>query len=136
MQEVRDIATTINAKIGKLKSGSLQFYGEWFGRPMDNCHTITGADCDGEILQVYFDDGESLSVWAPESIEIGKNTFSIEAAWKVRWEWFYYGFEKTKENRYFLEYTASPEIVSGSTNVNWYNHVFTATLNSPAVIMS
>ena len=133
MDDTHTIAAKINKRLGKLKSGSLQFFGDWFSRPVDNYHSIVGAESDGEILRVLFDDGESLSVWAPSNVQIDSDRFHIGDAQRVRWEWYYYGREKTGKNRYYLEYTRQDSGIDGATNVDWYQHTFSTSPKAPAV---
>ena len=62
----------------------------------------------------------------------GENHHTIVGA-ESRWEWYCYGRKKSKDNRYFLEYTREGVTVRGTTNVDWYQHTFATVPNAPAV---
>lgn len=99
------MARTINRASRRSKSGSLQFFGEWFGRPWDNNHSIVAAEANGNRLRLTFDDDETLDVWDPEELELESDQpFVIRSASRARWEWFSYGEPKTPDNRHYIEY--------------------------------
>jgi hypothetical protein len=79
--------------------GSLRFWGEWFGRPYDNCHTLVSCRAEEDVLRLSFDQGETLSTWSPTGLTLDKSTSDAD---RVRWEWFSYGKAKTPENLYNL----------------------------------
>ena len=77
---------------GNMKQGSLQFWGEWFGRPYDNIHTIVDAAViEDNSLAFTFDQREKLSVWDPKGLYFDKNVFRVKKASKILWQWYYYG---------------------------------------------
>lgn len=85
--------------------GSLQFFGEWFGRPWDNNHSMVAAEANENRLRLTFDDDETLDVWDPTGLDLGSDhVLVIRSATRVRWEWFDYGGPKTPENRHYIEY--------------------------------
>jgi hypothetical protein len=103
----------------QLKSGSLRFYGTWFGKPLDNYHkTIRLNYIELEDCLVFeFDEGEILSIWNPKQILMENNHFSIrEASW-VRWTWYDYGKDKTPEHLLFIEYYQNKNTITGRSNV-------------------
>jgi hypothetical protein len=106
----------------QLKSGSLRFYGTWFGKPLENYHKITKLnyieleDC----LVFEFDEGEILSVWNPQKITPENNRFSIKEASWIRWTWFDYGKDKTPEHLLFIEYFQNKNVTTGRSNVEWF----------------
>jgi hypothetical protein len=111
-----------NSHPEQLKSGSLRFYGTWFGKPMENYHKVIRLnyieleDC----LVFEFDEGEILSVWNPKNISHENNIFSIrEASW-IRWTWFDYGKDKTPEHLLFIEYFQNKNAITGRSNVDWF----------------
>ncbi|HEV2754977.1 MAG TPA: hypothetical protein VG318_04295 [Actinomycetota bacterium] len=105
MSPAQKMAQTINGAPPRLKRGSLQFFGEWFGRPGDNNHSIVAAEADENRLRLTFDDDETLDVWDPKELELQSDQlFVIRSASRVRWEWFHYGESKTPDNRHFIEY--------------------------------
>jgi hypothetical protein len=110
----------IRASSPRVKSGTLRFWGDWFGRPYDNIHHLVHCDVDGDLLRLYFNDDEVLCVWAPRGLEVSDQIFKIADAAKVRWDWYSHGKPKTEENRYFLEYTKTADGIDSSTNVDWY----------------
>lgn len=88
-----------------IKSGTLQFWGEWFGRPHDNFHTVTKTYWEKDnILIIKFDEGETATIYNPKNIISNKRIFYIEKASLITFEWFYYGREHITENLYRLEY--------------------------------
>ncbi len=115
--------------------GTLRFWGEWFGRPYDNIHTFIGCDADGECLRVYFDEGETLSVWSPSRASVDRDTFRIRDVQRVRWEWFYYGRPKAPENLYFEEFVKNGNTIAASTNVDWHTPQLNPDPSQPAVEM-
>jgi hypothetical protein len=79
-------------------------FGDWFGRPMDNVHKVDNAEADGDCLILSFDGGETLRVWNPSRYELAGYTIRIADSDHVRWEWYYYGRERTPENLFFHDY--------------------------------
>src|SRR5689334_4920571 len=80
------------------KSCSLTFWGDWFGRPMDNTHRIVRCSANGDSLRLWFDEGETLTLDSPVGFDVSKDVFWVNDAALVRWEWFYYGRPKTPAN--------------------------------------
>jgi hypothetical protein len=79
-------------------------YGEWFGQPYDNFHTLVEVEAAGDELRLRFDEGETLSVWDPREVVLSSDVFRIGGASRVRWEWFSYGRPQTPENLHTIEY--------------------------------
>ncbi len=86
----------------KTKGGSLCFYGNWFGRPLDNFHRIKKAILKKEALCIYFCDGELLTVEKPCGIINEEHEFTIQSASAVIWEYTSYGSGQSdrKQHRY------------------------------------
>jgi hypothetical protein len=82
----------------KIKSGTLCFFGEWFGRPHDNWHEVASASAADDELIIRFNEDETLTIWNPADARISEEYFDIVNASRVHWEWFHYGREKTSEN--------------------------------------
>lgn len=106
---MNDDKTTIEImknNINSLKTGTLRFWGEWFGRPMDNCHKISKVQFNPHdyILTITFNEGETLTIWNPEGIFSDSHEFYIRCAIKIRWEWFGYGQNKIYQNLYYKQY--------------------------------
>jgi hypothetical protein len=114
------IADRINAALPNAKAGSLRMWGEWFGKPYDNFHSINRSSAVGSTLMLEFDGGETLTIENPEGLEISDTIFSIRSASAVRWEWFYYGRPHTEENRYYYQFARSGSGVEAQSNVDWY----------------
>ena len=105
MSPAQEMAQTIDRAPPRVKHGSLQFFGEWFGRPGDNNHSIVAAEANENRLRLTFDDDETLDVWDPEELELGSDQLLvIRSASRVRWEWCSYGEPKTPENWHYIEY--------------------------------
>jgi len=107
------LASQITALLPRIKSGTLRFFGEWFGREWDNHHEVTCATADGDDLIVNFDEGEELTVSRPRAAKISPDDFLIRNADRARWQWFYYGRPQIPENRYLLEYVRKGDRVDG-----------------------
>jgi hypothetical protein len=120
MGETAKIYNQLNKALPNIKSGTLRFWGEWFGRPYDNMHTLVRCEFTHDVLTLHFNEGEVLSVWNPKALTINRWTFQIADADRVRWEWFYYSRPKTAANLYFEEFVKSPEGILATTNVDWY----------------
>ena len=135
MTEAEQIADRLVRLLPHVRSGTLRFWGQWFGRPHDNRHRIVAGEARGDILRVRFDAGEVLTVQAPREATVDARTFLIGDAARVRWEWFYYGRPRTNENRYFEEFTRDDEGVSVATNVHWHAPRPAADPSQPAVEM-
>jgi hypothetical protein len=127
------MAQIVREAIPSIKRGTLRFLGEWFGRPYDNWHQITGAEAENGVLRLLFDQGESLSVWAPSGLKLDPQTFRIADAEHVRWEGYSYGRAKTAENLYFMDFVKTAGAVVATTNVDWYVPELKPGLNFPAV---
>ena len=116
-----------------VKIGTLRFWGEWFGRPYENWHQIIGADAEDDVLRLLFNEGETLTIWAPASLELERQVFRIAEADHVRWEWHSYGHPKTPENRFFMDFVKSADSIVATTNANWYERELKPTLSAAAV---
>jgi len=120
----------------QFRGGSLQIFGDWFGRPSDNQHVPESVKMDGNRLTITFTGGEHLSIDNPKGITVSDKKMVVKHADKVRWEWFYYGRPKLPENLFYLEYDfVSKKEVVGSTNIDWYQHPFNVNASAPAVRM-
>ena len=128
-----EVASSINASLSHLKPGTLRFWGEWFGRPYDNCHQLLSCYASGNMVTLQFNEGETLAITEPAGLAIEEGLFSIQCAARVRWEWFYYGRPQTKENRYFEEFVNEGAKVTTSTNVDWYSPQFSPSISAKAV---
>jgi len=118
VSEAEKLADRIRRALPNVKIGSLRFWGHWFGRPYDAWHQITRCEAEDNLLRIFFNEDEVLSVWGPSGLEVSRSTFRIHAADRVRWEWFYYGRPKTARNLCFLEFVRSDEGISSTTNVD------------------
>lgn len=92
--------------------GSLQFFGEWFGRggqqSLDSCRRNPSL-IDGHRWLVWIGSGGSHRDWPIRAARNGvvaipvlkelelesDQLFEIRSASRVRWEWFHYGESKT-----------------------------------------
>ncbi len=107
MTEAERLAEIVR-RLPQTKSGTLRFWGIWFGKPYDNHHRITGSEAERDFVQFRFDANERLSVWSPEDFEAGEAMFRIARAARVRWEWYYYGRPQTDENFCFMDFIVTP----------------------------
>ena len=133
MNETEEIADRIHKAIPHVKKGSLRFWGEWFGRPHDNIHTLVRGEVENGCLRLLFDQGETLSIWFPRGLSINESTFKIKTATRVRWEWFYYGRPQVSSNLYFMEFEKSGTGVTANSNIDFYQPNLNPTIFHPAV---
>jgi hypothetical protein len=133
VSDAEQLADRISKALPHVKSGTLRFWGEWFGQPHDNCQTLLRCAAQEDILRLYFNEGETLSVWSPLKLTLDDSTFRISIADRVRWEWFYYGRPKVDSNLYFLDYVRYPKGVTATTNVDWYQPNLKPKGSRPAV---
>jgi len=122
MNETKKLADRIRQELPNVKAGTLRFWGEWFGKPYDNQHQLARCEVESNLLRLFFDGDEILSVWAPSGLKVSQSTFWISTADRVRWEWFYYGRSKNASNLYFLDFVRSYTGISATTNVDWYEY--------------
>jgi hypothetical protein len=122
----------LQSGVGRIQ-GTLCVYGDWFGRPMDNCHRMTAVEGDTSFLKLTFSDEETLEIWDPQNLTLSKTGFSVQSASRVLWRWFYYGRPHLPENRFFIEHTRSGNHVGATSNVTWYSPHFNPSLTQPAV---
>jgi len=108
-------------------------FGEWFGRAWDNSHEITSAMGSGNLLEMRFDESETLCVWDPKDAVISKDEFQIARASRVRWQWFYYGRPQRPENLHTIEYRVSGHSISVSDTTDWYEPEHNPDVTAPAV---
>ena len=54
-----------------------------------------------------------------QKVALDHQTFRIQNAARVRWEWFYYGRPKTDQNRYFMDFTRTVHRIDAQNNVDW-----------------
>lgn len=135
MTEIEKLITRCKNGKSDIRSGSLQFFGDDFGRPGDNCHTVIKVDYQpqDDCLIIRFDGGETLSVWQAKGIQADKDKFLINNASRVRWEWFYYGRPKTPANLYYQDYMLKDGRIEVTTNIDWYQPVFNTSITAPSV---
>lgn len=107
----------------KNRTGTLRFFGCWFGRPYDNFHTAIAASFDTGTLNIKFNEDEVLSIVEPKDIKIRSHNqrsgplLSIKRASLVTWNWYLYGRKKSTKNLVTLEYGyKNGEIFSTSTS--------------------
>lgn len=106
-----------------VRNGSIRFWGEWFGRPFDNYHTVieTCWTKDNDVLVIKFDQGEVAMIYNPKNIVSSEQEFSVKDASLITFEWFYYGREHILENLNHLEYRSinnNKVLCSGTDTTN------------------
>ena len=87
-----------------IKRGTIQIWGEWFGRPYDNIHIIESVKWSSTEIIIHFDQGETLYITDPVKIINEEKQFIISDASKVLFTWYYYGKEQTYDNLYVRQY--------------------------------
>lgn len=131
--DAQAIYDTLRLIIPNVKSGTLRFWGEWFGRPMDNFHKIVRCDVQDDTLCIFFDGAETLTVHRPQGFVASAKEFWIADADRVLWEWYYYGKPHLPENLYHEEFIKEDDNVTASTNVDWYSPNLKPSINERAV---
>jgi len=91
------------------KKGSLRFWGDWFGRPLDNTHKPFRCLEEKDMLTVTFEDGEKLTIYNPQDVVSDDGEFSVGDAAKIVWEWYPYDDIMAKENKKRIEYIRSAD---------------------------
>lgn len=99
-----DLLNALQMQLGALRSGSLCFWGNWFGRPFDNIHRIVGVDALDGTIAIFFDHGESLIIESPRNWSLADGCLSVAEADRIRFQWFYYGRLPSRETLQFEEY--------------------------------
>jgi hypothetical protein len=115
MSITQEYAEHIRSLLPTIKSGSLRIWGQWFGRPYDNVHTISGAKAVDDALVLSFHGGETLTIYKPERSVFDNDVFRVALASRVRWEWYYYGRSRSPENLYYLDYGSEGQML----DTNW-----------------
>jgi hypothetical protein len=131
--DAKAICEQLTRTLPDAKAGTLRFWGQWFGRPMDNVHHIVRCADEGDTLRIWFDMGEMLTVEAPLGFEVSSSVFWIVTARRVRWEWYCYGRLISPDNLYYEEYVRKPEGVEATTNVDWCELVLLPSASEKAV---
>lgn len=111
-----DLRNAIYENLQSLRSGTLAFWGNWFGKPHDNVHRIVGAEFIEGSTIIYFDHAESLIIDAPENWSLSDGQLIIRQAKRVRFQWFYYGQEPSREALQFEEYRWTEDSPSFATS--------------------
>jgi len=125
-----ELAAIITIALPNVRRGTLRFWGQWFGRPYDNIHTVVSCDATDDCLRLRFDGGEVLAVWNPLDVEIDAREFRIGNAASIRWTWYYYGRPQTPENLFYIDYAKQDGSIAFRTN--WDQTPGTGTLDSAA----
>lgn len=132
MPELDEIAARLEAA-SPPPAGTLRVFGDWFGRPYDNVHTLVAVDVRAGAVVLGFGDGEELTVFNPANLVMDGVTFRIERADRVRWEWYAYGEAKSPANRYREEHWLEDRAVRAEGTATWSEPTFSPSLDHPAV---
>ena len=114
MDKTKKLIDGIKRDIGNIKKGgTMKFWDEWFGRPMDNYHSIKEINYDEQEdkLLIKFDMDELLTIVEPGGIKINNEEFSIRNARIVRWEWHSHGKPNTLHNYYYINYQKNDHLI-------------------------
>lgn len=135
MTPAETAARDLSRYIGSLPNRALRIYGDWFGKPYDNCHRCVSATADDRDLIVTFDEGEILTVQDPDGWEFNPETFRVERASKVTWRWHLYGRPKTPASLRTIEHRRSNDRVVASVSKDADLYPFAPTTDNAAVEM-
>jgi hypothetical protein len=111
-----DLQDAIYEHLERLRSGSLSFWGNWFGKPYDNNHKIVGATALDDTIVVSLDQAETLTIEAPRGWSIDDGCLLVREASRVRWQWFYYGRLPGADTLEFEEYRSLDGVLSFTTD--------------------
>ena len=119
------------------KGGTLRIYGDWFGKPHDNYHTLKSAEFNIQQnrLTLFFNEGEKLEVYNPRNILEASTFLKVIDADRIKLTWYYYGKAQDKENQYYLDYKVNNNKILTETDVDWYKPVFDVSLGKPALMI-
>lgn len=93
------------------KKGTLRFWGDWFGRPYDNYHTVIKSELTKDRCVLYFDCGGICVITHPLDIVSTPQEFYIKYAHQIQWRWNLYGEEKSTQNERMLTYERMSDTV-------------------------
>jgi hypothetical protein len=116
MTDSIDLLNALYEQLDRLRSGSLSFWGNWFGKPYDNNHRIVGATATDDTIVISFDQAETLIIEAPRGWSIDEGRLLVREASRVRWQWFYYGRLPSPDTLQFEEYRWSKGALSFTTD--------------------
>ncbi|MCP9752413.1 hypothetical protein [Ferruginibacter sp. HRS2-29] len=136
---IESLLQRIGDNIQPQLTGSVCFWGQWFGKPNGHLCTIISAAYDeasGE-LRLSFSGNQLLSVFEPENISIEDDLLTIGDARKVRMEWPDAGKDGRLKNRLYYEFNRLGKKVTGISNIHWSSIDQTSlSVNRPAVLMT
>ena len=127
-----EVATHVQQLVPRVKSGTLRFWGVWFGRPHDNFHTIVQAEADSDCLTLHFNDEETLQIWHPTGCQIDEQQFVILSASRVLWQWYWYGRPHTPDNLMSHDFVRDGGVISFQSTFPSQHHE-TPNIIEPAV---
>ena len=87
-------------------SGTLRFWGDWFGRPMDNLHILTDSvfSDENDTLTLYFGSGEICTIYCPVGIVLNETEYYVSDASKVVWQYYPASGNHNPGNQITIEY--------------------------------
>jgi hypothetical protein len=132
LDSAAEIAAHIQRLVPRVHSGTLRFWGVWFGRPYDNEHSIVRANAAGDCLELHFNDEETLRIWHPSNWQIDSKQFMIFAATRVLWQWYWYGRPHAPSNLMSDDFVRDGLSVRFESTFPGQRHE-TPTLHQPAV---
>jgi hypothetical protein len=132
MRRPTQIASFVQRLPASRKSGTLRIWGQWFGRPMDNVHTCVSCAAKDDRVILNFDQGETLTIWAPIDVSVREAALCFDVASKIRWEWFSLEGDQDQKNLMFLEYEVKEGKIMRSSNTEYVSDQ-AASLNESAV---
>lgn len=114
------------------RAGAMRVFGDWFGAPFDNQHIIVGTDTRNHDLVLTLNEDETLIVFDPQDYTFEANSFRIQQATRVHWEWFYYGWPHKPEYRYSIDHWLEKGDVRARSTAP-PPHILSPSLDKPAV---
>ncbi|MDO3695944.1 hypothetical protein QVZ41_13920 [Wenyingzhuangia sp. chi5] len=113
--------------------GTLRFWGNWFGRPMDNFHVVKNIEFieSTERIILSLDDSQKITIIKPRNISITNKELNIEEAENIRFEWSY--FINKKKVTKFQSYQKLENKIKFDTNIDSSKKYIKCTINKPAL---
>jgi hypothetical protein len=115
--DLERLAESIMKQLPAVKSGTLRLWGQSFGRPGEDRHTLIGCAATEDCLRLQFAGDEVLALWNPIDVRIDASQFRVGSATAMRYT--YYGNrEKLPGNIRYRDYAFHNGLVIFRTNEN------------------
>jgi len=83
---------------------ALELWGESFGRPGEDGHTLLSVTVTNDCLRLHFNDDETLAIWNPSGIRRANGELIVLDATAIRWTSYKAARCRTLENLICRDY--------------------------------